>query len=273
MTLRIRSFPRFLSAVSIAGVMYFTTLEARLVAADSPRPESAPPATSFDEAKGPDELFSKLLERNHLREARLEQYSATRIYEVTNDKGKLHAKAIVHVQFRAPSTKTFTTASEEGSWVVRHLVFRRLMESEVETAAGRGRQDSAIKPENYALEVVGKEDLDGRECLVVDALPTRKDKYLFEGRVWIDARDFAVAKIVGHPAKNPSFWIKRVDFVRQYQKIGEFWLPLKDVSTTELKIHGKKILTIDHRDYAVNGAEATKGDPKGAERGGHPTAP
>ena len=89
---------------------------------------------------------------------------------------------------------------------------------------------------------------------MVKAVPKRKDKFLFEGKVWIDAQDFAVAKIVGRPAKNPSFWIKQVDFVRQYQKIGEFWLPLQDESVSDVRIFGKRVLTIDHRSYVVNGA-------------------
>jgi len=53
-------------------------------------------------------------------------------------------------------------------------------------------------------------------------MPKRKDKYLFEGKIWIDAEDFAVVKIAGHPAKKPSFWITRADFVRQYQRIDGF---------------------------------------------------
>jgi hypothetical protein len=35
-------------------------------------------------------------------------------------------------------------------------------------------------------------------------------------------------RIEGHPAKKLSFWIRRADFVRQYQKIDGFWLPQKD---------------------------------------------
>jgi hypothetical protein len=57
---------------------------------------------------------------------------------------------------------------------------------------------------------------------------SESDKYLFEGRVWIDVDDYAVVRIEGHPAKKLSFWIQRADFVRQYIKIGSFWLPQRD---------------------------------------------
>ena len=56
---------------------------------------------------------------------------------------------------------------------------------------------------------------------------------------------FAVLQVAGHPAKKPSVWIKRVEFVRRYQKIKEFWLPLKAESITQVRIFGKNILAID----------------------------
>jgi len=144
------------------------------------------------------------------------------------------------------------TTSEEGSGLVRHLVFKRLIESETDTAAGKERHDSSITPANYSFELLGEEQVGPYYCFVIQATPKRQDKYLFEGTVWIDVRDFAMVKIAGHPAKGPSFWIERADFVRQYQKIGQFWLPLKDETVVHLRLKGIKILTIDHGEYVVN---------------------
>ena len=102
--------------------------------------------------------------------------------------------------------------------IVRHLVLDRLMESGVSTAIGQEHRDSSITPANYRFRVLGEEDLGVRHCFVVEALPRRKDKYLFEGRIWIDSIAFAIVKIGGHPARNPSLWITRADFVREYEQ-------------------------------------------------------
>jgi hypothetical protein len=75
---------------------------------------------------------------------------------------------------------------------------------------------------------------------------------LFEGRVWIDANDYSVVRIEGHPATKLSFWIQRADFVRQYQKIDGFWLPERDETLVHVRLYGKKILKIEHRNYVVN---------------------
>jgi len=87
-------------------------------------------------------------------------------------------------------------------------------------------------------------------------MPRRKDKYLFEGKLRIDVKDYSVVRIEGHPAKKLSFWIQRADFVRQYQKTDEFWLPQKDQTFVQVRLYGNKVLTIDHRDYVVNAVQS-----------------
>src|SRR5262245_34627882 len=204
-----------------------------------------------------DELFSKLLEHNHLRNLRLQQYSAVRTYEARNNKGKVHAQETVVVHYQAPSTRTFKTTSEEGSWVIRNLVFKRLMESESDAEVGRQHRDSSIRPENYTFTIIGEQTIGPYQCIVVEAVPKRQEKYLFKGRIWIDTQDFAVVRIAGQPARKLSFWINRADFVRQNQRIGEFWLPCRDETFVDVKLYGKKVLTIDHREYTINGDEVS----------------
>ena len=198
-----------------------------------------------------DVLFRELLTHNHWRESQLQSYSVKRVYRLTNDKGALSAEEHVALDFEAPGTKTYTITSQEGSAAVRHLVFQRLLDSEVETAGGRSRNDSSISPWNYRFQIVGDDQLNGRSCYVVDVTPTHKAKYLFRGKVWIDSQDFAVAKIDGEPALNPSWWTRKIHFVRQYEKIGNFWLPRSDESVNQVRIFGTHILTIEHQDYTV----------------------
>jgi len=207
-----------------------------------------------------DEIVARMLERNRLRNERLRRYSAVRTYEIRNSEGKLAAQAVVSVEYRAPDKKTFNKTSEKGSGIVRHLVFDRLMQSESETSSGREHRNSAITTANYAFALSGEEDVGPYHCFVLEAAPKSKEKYLFEGKIWIDAQDFAVVKIAGHPAKKPSFWINRADFVRQYQRIDGFWLPLRDETSVEVKIYGRRVFTVDHQQYVINPLQAEAGD-------------
>ncbi len=197
-------------------------------------------------------IFAALIKQNELRSAQLREYSAVRTYSVTNLSGKVHARKTVWMEFIAPDKKTFMTTSEEGSHLVRHMVLNRLIESETSAAVGKERHDSSITPANYTFRFLGQEEVGGHHCYVVEATPKRKDKYLFEGKVWIDDHDFAIVKIAGHPARKLSFWITRADFVRQYEKIGDFWLPVRDETFVDVRMYGKKILTIEHHTDTVN---------------------
>jgi hypothetical protein len=41
------------------------------------------------------------------------------------------------------------------------------------------------------------------------------------------------------------------DFVREYQKVDGLWLPLRDETQVDVKVYGKRVLTIDHGPYQI----------------------
>jgi hypothetical protein len=73
-------------------------------------------------------------------------------------------------------------------------VLNRLKESEASAGARQEHRDSSITPANYAFCLLGEDDLGGHPCFVAEAIPKRKDKYLFEGKIWIDRDDLAIAQ-------------------------------------------------------------------------------
>jgi hypothetical protein len=208
-------------------------------------------ATVHAQVLGSEQIFAELIDRNQTRAGGLLEYTAGRLYRVSAPGGKIHAQIEGRMQFEAPESKSFVTRPEAGSAIVRHLALKPLIASEIGAARGKDHHDSAITPANYTLELIGEDKVRTHPCYVLRASPKRADKYLFEGKIWIDKHDFAVARIEGHPAANLSFWIKRADFVRDYEKVAGFWLPLKDETVVQVRMYGKKILTIEHGDYAV----------------------
>jgi hypothetical protein len=202
-----------------------------------------------------DQLFAQMIMRNELRSTELQDYAAMRTYQVVDLKGTVHAEEVGRMEYRAPDKKTFVVTSESGSTIVRHLALKPLIASEIEAAAGKQHHDSSITPANYTLRLLGEQQVGPYRCYVAQAMPKRSDKYLFAGKIWIDAQDYAVVRIEGHPAKKLSFWIEQADFVREYQKINNFWLPQRDQTFVQVRLYGKKVLTIDHRDYKVNGTD------------------
>jgi hypothetical protein len=256
MLIRSEKRQRILAAAVVVGIMAWGGRAAGQSTRDNSQPEeiTAVPLSQPD-ASG-DEILAELVKQNELRNARLRKYSAIRAYAVMNSEGKVHAREIVRMEYIAPDQKTFVKTSEEGSRLVRQMVLNRLMETETSTATGKEHHDSSITPANYTFHVLGQEEVGAHHCYVVEAVPKRKDKYLFEGKIWIDSREFAIVRIAGHPAKKLSFWITRAEFVRHYEKVDDFWFPVKDETFLDVKLYGKKILTIEHRIDTVNGVKS-----------------
>jgi hypothetical protein len=53
-------------------------------------------------------------------------------------------------------------------------------------------------------------------------------KFLYRGKIWVDAKDLALTQIEGEPAKNLSFWIKKTDIAHKYTKVEDFRLPAEN---------------------------------------------
>lgn len=202
---------------------------------------------------GADQILAEVIKHNELRNAQLRTYSSVRTYLVKDLSGTVKASKTVRMQYIAPDTKRFESITEDGSAVVRDLVFDRLIETEAATAGAHERRDTSITPANYTFHLVGQEDIGGHHCYVVEALPKREDKYLFRGQIWVDSTDFAIVRIAGHPAKRVSFWVTRADFVRQFEKVGDFWLPSRDETSVDVRFYGKKVLSVEHHIDSVNG--------------------
>src|SRR5262249_54760889 len=247
-----------LIAAAFVALTIFVS-EARAQVNQDRQSQLATPLEPLRSGVAESQLFAELDVHNELRKSALLDYTVHRTYQVVDLKGKVHAQEIGQMEFRAPDRKRFVVTSETGSGLIRRMALNQLISSEIEAASGKQHHDSAITPANYSLDLLGEQQVGPYHCFVARAVPRRKDKYLFEGTLWIDVDDYAIVRIEGHPARKPSFWIERADFVRQYQKIEGFWLPERDRTLVQVRFYGKKVLKIEHQNYVVNAAQQAEG--------------
>jgi hypothetical protein len=199
-------------------------------------------------------ILAQLVAHNERRRGALLEYTAVKKHQVIDSRGEMYAEEIAHIEYRAPDKTTFVVTSENGWGPNGHFTLDQLIASEIEPTAGGDDRDSSITPANYKLDPLGEQQVGAFHCLVVQAIPKRKEKDLFEGKIWIDVQGYAIVRIEGHPVKRPSFWIAREDFVREYQKIDGFWLPQKYETLVHVRLYGTKLVAIDHWNYVVNHA-------------------
>jgi len=199
-----------------------------------------------------DEVIEQLVAHDGEREKLGGGYTGHRRYVLENQRLNKQAEMLVTVRCDGGGRKHFEIVSEEGWKSANSHVLQKMLESEEETSQPEKRSATRIAPENYKFELLGTEIADGRLAYVLRVLPERQDKYLFEGRIWVDTQDFAIVQAEGKPAKNPSFWTRSIHFVAHYHKSGDFWFPLSTESVTEARIFGETNLTISYFGYSPN---------------------
>lgn len=209
------------------------------------------------------QILDRMMAADRATISKLRDYTSIRLYRLANQRFGKRADMTVRFHFQYPGLKKFEVLNEHGSGAIRSRVFRRMLASEVEASRDDLRDATQITPNNYSFRLVGSEDLDGRRSYVLEASPRTKNTYLFRGRIWVDAEDYAIAKIEGSPAQNPSFWIRRTAFVHRYAKFGPFWLAVSNRSETDVLVFGRTDVRIDYSDYRIN-QEPASGPSTGA---------
>jgi len=199
------------------------------------------------------EIVAKMTENNRIRREQLKSYVGQREYHLlyTGFPGRREAGLVVEARYRAPDSKEFTVISQSGSQWMVNKVLKKLLETEKEAADPKSQASTALTEENYKFELLGKEDVGERPAYILQVEPKTASKLLYRGKIWVDATDFAVSQIEAEPAKRPSIWISKTLVHHTYQKIGEFWLPAQNESTTDVRMGGHATLSIHYTDYRL----------------------
>jgi hypothetical protein len=207
-------------------------------------------AQTSDPLPSAEEVVAKMMQFDAQRQSEQTGYTAVRHYAAVNK--KRHAEMLVRVSCDSSGAKQFTIVSEEGSGSIRKHVFHNLLREETEASRRGTRTSTRLIPDNYQFQMVGQEILETGPAYVLSVVPKTQNKYLIEGKVWVDANDYSIVQIEGQPAKNPSFWVRSVHFVHTYQKVGQFWFASSTHTTSDIRIFGESELTIDNSDYSLN---------------------
>jgi hypothetical protein len=188
---------------------------------------------------------------------RLAQYTDDTIIQAelpdTSQKGEYE---LVRNYNSQPRTLTFRTVKFTGDNFVKTNVITRFLQSEVNHVEKGDPAASAISEKNYKFSYKGTDEIDGRLMHVYQLKPRRKNPNLFKGKIYVDARTGSLRRAEGTVSKSPSFFIRKIEFVQEFQDINGFTVPVEMRSTTKARIIGKAIVSIFHRGYQLKAQAA-----------------
>jgi len=125
--------------------------------------------------------------------------------------GKLHALRHISKLGRI----TYKVLGFEGDNTVKNEVIARFLQAEID-AQGDQSVSFSVTPDNYKFQYKGRNQFGGRPVHVFQVTPKKKRENLFKGEIWIDAETYLRVQETGYMVKNPSIWVKKFAFTRQY---------------------------------------------------------
>lgn len=200
-----------------------------------------------------EQVVDNLIAKNAERALALQSYQSRRFYRLdyTGFPTSLKAEMVVDMVYEAPATKSFKIVSQSGpKWMIERI-FKGLMQAEQEALNSKNRERVALDRRNYEFTGMEFQDTGDGCSYVLTVQPKIPNKLLYRGRVWVNSKDFAACRIEAEPSKNPSMWIKSTAIHHIYKKLGDFWFPSDNESTSTMRVGGHAVLSIKYRNYEI----------------------
>jgi hypothetical protein len=150
---------------------------------------------------------------------------------------------------------SYDIVGQGGSGYVRDRVFLPALEAE-RTMWGAGPR-GALTHENYTFEDLGAEP---GGLAWIGVKPRRKDVLLVNGSIFLRPQDGDLVRVEGALSRTPSFWTRRVEIVRRYERIAGVRVPVAFESVASIRMAGKATFTMSYEYHSVNGLEISPGD-------------
>ncbi len=185
------------------------------------------------------------------------EYRALRRLEANNPHFHQSAWMLAWTEYDHVNGFRYQVVDEGGSSYIRTKVLRAALEGEQKIWANREPQKASFTHENYEFDA-GAAASDGLASVAVK--PRRKDVLLVEGAIFVQPTDGELARIEGKLSKAPSFWTRRVDVVRRYERKGGVRVPVSIESVAHVLIAGRSTFRMTYEYQTINGQHV--GDPQ-----------
>lgn len=148
-----------------------------------------------------------------------------------------------------------------GDNTIKNDVIVRYIRAETESQNIPGM---GITPKNYKFKYKGVYEQDGRRLYVFHLTPRKKAVGLFKGELWLDASTYLPYRESGKFVKNPSIFLKKVEFTRDYEIRDGIAFPKHIESTIDTRFWGKAEMSVDFSNYALDDEEVNASVPSAA---------
>jgi hypothetical protein len=127
-----------------------------------------------------------------------------------------------------------------GDNLIKTAVIARFLANDVKPH----EPGAAVTRENYSFVYDRTSDYNGITAYVFQLKPARKRIGLFKGELWLEAATAEPLRLWGDFVKSPSFFVRNIRVVQDFQRIGDSSHPLRLLLTVDTRIAGHVELAV-----------------------------
>jgi hypothetical protein len=197
------------------------------MAAQTPAQSSPPPDLHA--------IVSRMMAAQQHNKVRSRAFTVKRDYQLLDKQQEQKAQVVAHITYMPPDHKQYRIVSSHGG--LGEKILRDVLDKETEEPRDPDRKE--LSEANYSFEFLGPAQLEGQSCYLIGLKPKREDKELIRGRLWVDAENYNIRRIEGHPAKNPSWWIRDLEVFMSFAEVDGMWLRTFTYAIANVRFKGK----------------------------------
>ena len=208
-----------------------------------------------NEAENPDGIVEKYLEATRTQKEAMRGVQMEVSLEARLPRLEKHGRLRALRTISKLGMITYKALGFSGDSMIKNQVIARYLDGESQT------RDIGITRANYKFKYKGQVQRDGRKVYVLQVTPRKKVVGLFRGELWLDAETAMPVREAGQFVKSPSVFLKKIEFVRDYQMQDGVAVPKHVQSTANVRVLGRAELSIDYsnisrQDFAEDAASA-----------------
>jgi hypothetical protein len=181
----------------------------------------------------------------------LVSYRAFRHLTASTRGGRMRASIEAWTTLDPQHGFSYEITRAEGSTLIQKKVLIAALDAEQAAVQSlTNKAQSALTPANYQfLDVMPMSD----RMMRVDVKPRRKHVMLINGHLVIESESADLVRVEGELSQRPSFWTRRVQIVREYERVGGVHVPVSMKSTADVLIVGTSSFSMDYKYAEING--------------------
>jgi hypothetical protein len=198
-------------------------------------------------------IVSRMVAARQDDQAHMRAYVVERDYRLLDTQEQPKAQVIASITHSPPDQNQYNIERSSGGMGAK--VLRDIVQKENESLQGASRRE--ISQQNYEFQLLGMENVDGRNCFVLSLSPRRDEKDLIRGKLWVDAADYRIHRLEGNPAKSPSWWIRDLHILMIFASVDGMWLHTFTQAIAQVRFKGTYVMESRDVQYS-SGAETAR---------------